>query len=133
MPRYRVRPGYRHGRRKEYGPGDIVELTEREATGFLDKLEYAGEEQALRVDDMQRLNVPNPSQPVSIDTEPTPEPEPEAAGPPPVNVGSMTVDEVLAAVDRGDISAADALEDERAGKSRITLIDELQERTQEGA
>lgn len=36
---YRVKPGFRHGRDNEYGPGDTVELTEREASGFLDKLE----------------------------------------------------------------------------------------------
>lgn len=39
MPQYRVRPGYRHGVGKKYGPGDTVTLTEREAVGFLDKLE----------------------------------------------------------------------------------------------
>jgi len=42
MPIYRVRPGYRHGARKEYGPGDMVQLTVTEAAGFADKLEYAG-------------------------------------------------------------------------------------------
>jgi len=39
MPEYRVKPGYRHGVGKAYGPGDIVELTEEAAAGFLDKLE----------------------------------------------------------------------------------------------
>ncbi len=38
---YRVRPGYRHGTQNQYGPGDVVELTEVEAAGFLDKLELA--------------------------------------------------------------------------------------------
>ena len=36
---YRVKPGQTFGVRADYGPGDIVELTEREATGLLDKLE----------------------------------------------------------------------------------------------
>jgi DNA-directed RNA polymerase alpha subunit len=36
---YRVKPGYRHGVRGKYGPGDIVKLTPGEAEGFLDKLE----------------------------------------------------------------------------------------------
>lgn len=40
---YRVRPGYRHGAQKQYGPGDVVELTEQEAAGFLDKLEPLAE------------------------------------------------------------------------------------------
>lgn len=39
MALYRVRQGYRHGIGKKYGPGDLVELTEAEAQGFLDKLE----------------------------------------------------------------------------------------------
>lgn len=131
MPRYRVKPGFRHGRNKQYGPGDTVELTEREARGFLDKLEYAGEDQALTIDwgTVPEVTATMPSP----EPEPTPEPEPEAVGAPPVDVASLTVDEALAAVDRGDITAADALEAERAGKSRITLIDELQERIQEGA
>lgn len=41
--RYRVKPGYRFGRLKQFGPGDIVELSEAEANGFLDKLEPVSE------------------------------------------------------------------------------------------
>ena len=36
---YRVKPGQTFGVRSDYGPGDMVQLTEREAAGFLDKLE----------------------------------------------------------------------------------------------
>ena len=36
---YRVRPGRRFGFGKKYGPGDTVELTEYEASGFLDMLQ----------------------------------------------------------------------------------------------
>lgn len=36
---YRVKPGRMHGAFNQYGPGSIVELTEDEAGGFLDKLE----------------------------------------------------------------------------------------------
>lgn len=39
MPEYRVREGKRHGGFGQYGPGDVVTLTEVEAAGFLDKLE----------------------------------------------------------------------------------------------
>lgn len=44
MATYRVKPGYRHGAGKKYGPGDLVELTEVEAAGFLDKLELVTQE-----------------------------------------------------------------------------------------
>jgi hypothetical protein len=37
--KYRVKPGLMHGAFNQYGPGSIVELTEDEAGGFLDKLE----------------------------------------------------------------------------------------------
>lgn len=43
MPTYRVKPGKFHGPRNEYGPGDLVEHTEYEASGFLDKLELVVE------------------------------------------------------------------------------------------
>lgn len=46
MPQYKVRPGFRHGVGKKYGPGDTVTLTEQEAVGFLDKLELVKEEKA---------------------------------------------------------------------------------------
>lgn len=41
---YRVRPGFRHGKDKQFGPGDTVELTAEEAAGFLDKLELVAPE-----------------------------------------------------------------------------------------
>ena len=47
MPEYRVREGKRHGAFGQYGPGDVVTLTEVEASGFLDKLERV--EEALPV------------------------------------------------------------------------------------
>jgi hypothetical protein len=36
---YRVRAGQVHGAHKQYGEGAVLELTEAEAAGFLDKLE----------------------------------------------------------------------------------------------
>lgn len=39
VKQYRVRPGFHHGAQGQYGPGAVVELTEAEAAGFLDKLE----------------------------------------------------------------------------------------------
>ena len=39
MRQYTVRPGYTFGNRGQYQPGDVVEMAEAEAAGFLDKLE----------------------------------------------------------------------------------------------
>lgn len=39
MPTYRVRPGFIHGAFDQYPAGAVLELTETEAGGFLDKLE----------------------------------------------------------------------------------------------
>lgn len=43
MATYRVRPGFSFGAFNQYGPGALVELTDFEASGFMDKLEPAGE------------------------------------------------------------------------------------------
>lgn len=43
MPIYRVKPGKHHGTQAQYGSGDLVEYTEDEAAGFLDKLELVVE------------------------------------------------------------------------------------------
>jgi hypothetical protein len=89
MPKYRVKPGMRHGAGNQYGPGDEVELTEAEARGFLDKLELVPEE-------------------------------------PPFDVATAKVEEVLAAVENGAISAAEAMQAEQAGKGRKSLIEALE-------
>lgn len=39
MAQYRVRPGYTHGAFNQYTAGAVVELSEEEAAGLLDKLE----------------------------------------------------------------------------------------------
>ena len=41
---YRVRPGRTFGMYDQYRPGDLVELTDSEAGGFLDKLDLVVEE-----------------------------------------------------------------------------------------
>ena len=46
MPQYRVRPGRTFGWKDDVGPGEVVELTEAEAAGFLDKLKLIEEEDA---------------------------------------------------------------------------------------
>lgn len=43
MAKYRVKPGHQFGARKQHAEGAIVELTEQEAAGFLDKLELVRE------------------------------------------------------------------------------------------
>lgn len=40
---YRVRPGFRFGAQNQHAPGDVVELEEAAALGFLDKLELVEE------------------------------------------------------------------------------------------
>jgi hypothetical protein len=47
MPTYVVRPGLRHGAAGQYGPGDKVELSVGEASGFLDKLELVTADDGL--------------------------------------------------------------------------------------
>jgi len=39
MKKYVVKPGFTFGAQDQFKPGDIVELYEPEAVGFLDKLE----------------------------------------------------------------------------------------------
>ena len=40
---YRVRPGFRFGAQNQHAPGDVVQLDEAAALGFLDKLELVEE------------------------------------------------------------------------------------------
>ena len=40
---YRVRPGFRFGAQNQHAPGDVVQLEEAAALGFLDKLELVEE------------------------------------------------------------------------------------------
>lgn len=39
---YEVRPGFRHGAQRQYGPGDRVVLSKAQAVAFDDKLELVG-------------------------------------------------------------------------------------------
>lgn len=57
--KYRVKPGYRHGVNKQYGPGDIVEIDPQAAAGFLDKLEPVGPEMVVIKEPPPRLWVPD--------------------------------------------------------------------------
>jgi hypothetical protein len=53
MATWRVRPGFTFGAFNQHGPGALVELSEFEAAGFLDKLETAD-------------SAPPPAEPVTI-------------------------------------------------------------------
>ena len=67
MPQYRVRPGFRHGVGKKYGPGDTVTLTVQEAAGFLDKLVLVAEaEETAPVPLVQENSVGTPD--ISVET-----------------------------------------------------------------
>lgn len=114
MPKYVVKPKVRFGFDERYGPGDIVELTEFEAGGFLDKLKLV-------------KDAPKPAQDTFLEEQPTseipksePEPEPEA-----FDISGLSVDAVLSAVAAGAISTRDALDAEQNGKKRVTLLREL--------
>ena len=39
---YEVRPGFRHGAQRQYGPGDRVVLSKAQAAAFEDKLKLVG-------------------------------------------------------------------------------------------
>ncbi len=94
---YRVKPGKRHGAGNRYGPGELVTLEEAHAAGFLDKLELVEEPVAG-----EQLTVGG------------------------FDVVKATVAEVLAAVEAGTLSVADALEAELAGKQRKSLLEALE-------
>lgn len=51
MVTFRVKPGYRFGQNNQYGPGDNIELSVEEASGFLDKLELVAEPAEATDDD----------------------------------------------------------------------------------
>lgn len=105
MALYRVRPGFVHGLKNEYKAGDVVEIEPRAAAGFADKLELV-------------LVEPTES-PVEV----APVVEPAQV----FDVTGSTVAAVLAAVERGAISATDALAIETANRNRATLVKALME------
>jgi hypothetical protein len=65
MPQYKVKPGYTFGWRDDYQPGDVVELTEAEAGGFLDKLELVEDVPATEPssEDVPAEDTPEPDAP----------------------------------------------------------------------
>lgn len=106
MALYRVRPGFEHGTRGQFRAGDIVEHTPDEARGFADKLELVEVEQPV-------------NEPVKV--------EPLIVPAPLFDVNGSTVAAVLAAVDAGLITAADAYEIEAFNRNRATLVKALAE------
>jgi hypothetical protein len=102
MPSYRVKPGRRHGSHKQYGPGDIVELTEFEAATLLDKLQ-------LIEDDGP------PKQPETVDLSRIKVDDILAQ----IDAGTLDVAVALKA-------------EEASSRPRVTLIDALKERLEGG-
>jgi len=144
MPSYRVRPKFTHGAFNQYKPGDIVQLTEQEAAGFLDKLELVDVSAQRVTGSVVGYATHNIGPPFPIpaptgnepggqanDTPPASEGQPnDGSGsndaPEPFDVANATVDEVLAAVADGKVTASDALIAEQQGsRKRATLIAEL--------
>jgi len=112
MALYRVKSGFAHGQFGQYKAGDTMEYTPEEAAGFADKLEL-----------VEVAPVPTGKQPTETPAEVAPVVEPV----PLFDVTGSTVAAVLAAVDRGLISAADALAIETANRNRATLVKALTE------
>lgn len=105
--RYRVRPGFVFGVR-DLTAGAIVELTEQEAAGFLDKLEKV-EEGAERG---------------SLWTD---APAPPDSGPPLEGYDDLTAREIVAmAVDWEEWVRALLYEWEAAHKNRVTVLEALE-------
>jgi hypothetical protein len=97
MATYRVKPGFEHGAMGQHKAGFLVEYTEQEAAGFLDKLELVASDGVLSM----------PVDPLPVH-----------------HISQLTIDRVMELV-ISVLSAADALELERAGKNRVTLIETL--------
>lgn len=129
MPKYRVKEGVRHGAQGQYGPGDIVELTEFEAGPFLFKLERVPDKPAPEAAETPAdAREPAPEAGPGPRGFPLPVPEAADSGKIPPDLDELTVDETLALVDGGQLDAAVALGAERAGKGRVSLIRELERR-----
>lgn len=107
MAMYRVRPGFTHGLKDEYKAGDLLELEPSQARSFADKLELIVEPEAPN--DSAESEVMEISRPTLFD------------------VSGSTVSAVLAAVESGVITAADALAAEVASRNRTTLVKALTE------
>ena len=110
MALYRVRPGFVHGLKGEYKAGDTLDLDPRAARGFADKLELVEVEPVL-----------------TIEQPPAPPVEVAPVVEQPFDVTGSTVAAVLAAVDAGTITPANALAIEMTNRNRATLIKALQE------
>lgn len=117
MPKYRVKPGYRHGVGKAYGPGDIVELTEYEAGGFLDKLELVG------------IGSPDDSDPSEVESPPDPSPPGPPQGGDRDVVGDLTVEEIREwlATNPEPEAVISMHAAERAGKKRSSALKAMED------
>lgn len=129
MARYVVKPGFTHGARNQFKAGDVVELTEQEAAGFLDKLQRVGDSTPTIVRPLNELQVTTDefarAQAAAQTGNQTP-PDPNGTQQPaPIDVATASADAVLAAVKDGKITANDALIAEQQGRKRVGLLTEL--------
>lgn len=146
MPVYRVKPGVRHGPFDKYGPGDLVEHTEAEAAGFLDKLELVeeappapdpedtiAESHVVEAEVEAKAERSTPEWPIALEREDdlpeteTAEVEESEIPEPDFTVEGHTIQQVLEAVDEGLISPSEAMDQELlALKPRQTLLSALE-------
>ena len=104
--RVRIKPGKKYGAFSQYHEGDELEVSPAELVAFSDKFTV--------VDDSLDA-APDPSINTMRDFQARVE----------FDASSMTVDEVLRAVERGNVSVAIAIDSELGGKARKTLLRKL--------
>jgi len=105
--RVRIKPGKKYGAFSQYREGDELEVTPAELVAFSDKFTV--------VDDSLDA-APDPSFETKWDFKSRVE----------FDASSMTVDEVLRAVQQGNVSVKIAIDSELGGKARKTLLRKLQ-------
>lgn len=113
MPYARVKPGVRHGNKDQYGPGDLIIVSEQELIDFADKIERA----------------PTPGQKdrvspaVSYKTEGEADPD----------ITSMRIADIIGMVQDRSITSASAMEQELAKtRPRTSLLDKLEALKEQG-
>jgi len=105
--RVRIREGKKHGAFQEYREGDELEITAAELVAFGDKF--------VVIDD-----------PTDAPSDPSIKDKREFKSRVTFDASTMTVSEVLRFVENGTIAKAIALESERNGRNRKSLIHKLE-------
>lgn len=136
MAKYRVRPGFTHGAVDQHKAGAVVELTEEEAAGFLDKLEpldgdergYLWTDTPQMPEDWSEGAAGPPEEPPSD----PPETTEQSAVPSEGEFNKLTAAEITQLAQSWDAATRAALYDyEAAHKNRVTVLEALQSEPEE--